>query len=647
MIAAALRGLRAGVLFAFAAIAEYGFFLVAPDFGYAAPYPFTPEQLPPDVFASMSGLTIILLSILWVFEASKKAAMARLESANAELRAESDSRRQAQRDLVEARDQALASTRAKSEFLAMMSHEIRTPMNGVIGMTTLLLDTPLTAEQREFVETVRSSGDALLTIINDILDFSKIEAGRIELEQRPFDVRGCLESVIDLIAFGAQDKGLELVCDCRDDVPDAVVGDATRVRQVLVNLLSNALKFTEEGEIVVQLSCCRREDGAYELHFQIQATGIGIPEDRRDRLFRPFRQVDASTTRRFGGTGLGLSIARRFAELMGGRLWCDGSTGEGSTFHFTLVAAGAAPERSAESAPPIPGGKRVLLVDDNRTILKVLERRLDGWGCTVVAESSPAAALGRVRSGEHFDVAILDRQMPEMGGAELASRIRRLRSPADLPLILSSPLAPAGGERRAPRSHPTASAPDANELRLFSSILTKPTKPARLLEALAVLWSDVVSPAAPRGDDRSGAHRPADRLPLRILLAEDNPINQKVACKMLERLGYRADTAVNGCEVLEAMTRRSYDVILMDMQMPEMDGPEATRQIRRRWPQAAQPRIIAMTANAMSGDRAECLRAGMDDYLCKPVAAHLLAAALARCAPADAPRSAEPVEHLR
>ncbi len=631
MLAAALRGLRTGALFALAAIAEYGFFLAAPDLGYVAPYPFTTEQLPPDLFASMSGLTIIVLSILWVFEASKADAIARLQSANAKLRAETEVRRQAQHELAEARDQALASTRAKSEFLATMSHEIRTPMNGVIGMTSLLMETPLTTEQREFVDTVRTSGDALLTIINDILDFSKIEAGRVELEEQAFDVRAALEEAVDLVALLAQQKGLELTCQCEIDVPSAVVGDVTRVRQVLVNLLSNALKFTETGEIAVTLACRRRDGGDYDLHFQVRDTGIGIPEDRRGRLFQPFSQVDASTTRRFGGTGLGLSIAKRFAELMSGTMWADSTPGQGSTFHFTMLAA-EADDRQTDSpnAPELPEGKRVLVVDDNATNLRILDRQLKWWGCEVVTEASPLAALERFRSGEPFDLAILDMQMPDMHGVELASELRSLSSGSDMPLILLSSLGDSEVRGAAAPAEPSTAATNTNLLRLFSSILTKPAKPGRLLEALALAWNDAPPEPARPDSPRAGDRRLAKHRPLRILLAEDNQINQKVACKMLEHLGYRADLAANGIEVLEALERQTYEVILMDMQMPEMDGLEATREIRRRWPAENQPWIIAMTANAMSGHRTECLAAGMDDYLSKPVAARLLAAALER-----------------
>jgi PAS domain S-box-containing protein len=553
-------------------------------------------------------------------------------------------RKHTEAELQRAREEAISATRAKSVFLASMSHEIRTPLNAIIGMTTLLMNSDLPTDERDYVDTIRICSDALLNIINDVLDFSKIEAGRLELNNQPFSLRHCVEESLDVMATKAAEKRLDLSYDLAPNTPATLVGDEARLRQVLVNLLSNAVKFTERGEVVVSV---QKEDNEtvpsasspahpdlwtlHRLHFSVRDTGIGISPEQQSRLFQSFRQADTSVSRRYGGTGLGLAISKRLVELMGGTMWVESEVGAGATFHFTVEMktvshSSETQDNEAQNQTQPLAGKRVLIVDDNATAGRQLARSVQEWGMLPRVATSGEDVREWLRDGEPFDLALLDLHMPEIASGCLFHDhcTAHMRQPVPLVLITYVGLQ-KDAEWLARFPHPHA-------------FLTRPIKPSRLYETLLMLLRGAGEGIRPTDRDRDTsetaspppAHPGIFPRPLRVLVAEDNPFNQKVISLLLARLGYKSDIVGNGNEVLNRLEQQEYDVILMDIQMPDMDGFEATRIIRARLPERIQPWIIAMTAHAQPGDRKQCLDGGMDDYMSKPIQIDKLGAVLKR-----------------
>ena len=539
----------------------------------------------------------------------------RVRERTAELQKEVEEHKQTEAEMRRAKEAAEEASRAKSEFLANMSHEIRTPLNGVMGMTDLALGTELTAEQREYLETVKLSGDSLLTVINDILDFSKIEAGKADLDIRPFNLRDTLEGVMRTLALRADEKGLELLCELAPETPELVRGDSSRLGQVVLNLVGNAIKFTHEGEVALKVEVVERDGDDCVLHLTVSDTGIGIPAEKHALIFDPFAQADTSTTRKYGGTGLGLSISTRLIHLMGGKIWLESEVGKGSRFHFTTRLE-LVDVKETEVGTPAPAeilrDVKVLVIDDNQTNRRILDGMLKRWEMKPALVEGGEQALLELQAakeaGEPYGLILLDMHMPEMDGFQFVERVRRRPELSTATIMM---LTSAGHRGDAERCKALG----------ISAYLLKPIRQSELREAIArVLGAKEQRGAIPLITRFSLYDARDPRSVLSVLLVEDNAVNQRLATRMLEKRGHRVVLAGNGHEALEALTKGSFDLVLMDIQMPEMDGFEATAAIREKEKGAsARLPVIALTAHAMKGDREKCLAAGMDGYLTKPI----------------------------
>ncbi len=504
-------------------------------------------------------------------------------------------------ELTKAKGVAESSTKAKTQFLANMSHEIRTPLTAIIGMTELLLSTSLTSEQKGYSKTIRTSSDVLLSLISDILDLSKIESDKLELEESPFNLKKCIEQAVELVSTKVNEKGLEFVYKIDEEVPIMLLGDITRLRQILVNLISNAAKFTSEGEIVLSVNRARKVNDKYEIHFAVKDTGIGIEQEKIDKLFKIFTQVDASVTRQYGGTGLGLAISKQLCEKMGGNIWVESTFGQGATFHFTILVSSTTGKLSDAYNTVVLTGKKILIIDYNQTTCDSLIKQAENWAMIPKSAATVADVLALIQQ-QDFDVVIVDLYMPQITEMLVINEIRKHKK--GLPIIIF-----------AFQNQIQSISPEIRKE--FTAFLTKPVNPHHLYDVLDSLFSSQLSQSKEQLI-ASNAKQMAKQLPLRILLVEDNEVVREVVELMLKKVGYQICLAQNGLEAIEALKKQTFDLVLMDVQMPEMDGLTATQEIIRLWP-VSRPRIVGMTAGAMLEDRKACLEAGMDDYVSKPL----------------------------